>query len=430
MKNKTIITVALAVILMTCALFALSKLTDSPDIELTNSLTAFSVDEITQQSPEIAFNEPEKASAPSLSSANGVTSTRYEPVFPINISSEAVKSPVTLHYAVPEEMKKLYTELLEGLRSYKKDITFSSTANKDSFIKTLIYIRDLNPELFYIDWSSYNYTTRYDGRVTAVSFNYIYDEIPSKAQALENEVNRIVEQANKYPNLFERELFVHDYLVNNVTYLIDKTETGTAYGALINKKARCEGYARAFQLIMLRLGVPTFTVIGTTENERHMWNAVELYGNYYYVDVTLDDNAAEKSVTLYNENEISHSCFNIPEEILTKTHVISPLGSTDKFGAYQNLILPECNSYEFNYYRIRGLMVENLEQFKYVLEKNSPAKRACAFFKGEMPSSDSLQDAFKEFFGNLYSWGGYSVYYTPDDSPVFKRNVYEISWSN
>ena len=59
----------------------------------------------------------------------------------------------------------------------------------------------------------------------------------------------------------------------------------TAYGALVNKEAVCEGYAKAYKLLMDAMGIPCDVVI----NEEHAWNVVCLEGKWYLVDVTNDD---------------------------------------------------------------------------------------------------------------------------------------------
>ena len=64
------------------------------------------------------------------------------------------------------------------------------------------------------------------------------------------------------------------------------------YGALVNHRTVCEGYALAFDLIMDRLGVPC-SVIVSDWNEgdeyAHAWNQIGGYANDCYIDVTWDD---------------------------------------------------------------------------------------------------------------------------------------------
>ena len=85
---------------------------------------------------------------------------------------------------------------------------------------------------------------------------------------------------------------VFDWLRRSVTYAEgDGTATAyTAYGALVNKAARCEGIALAYYRLARALGLDCRILAGElTENgetDAHAWNAVKLGESWYHVDVT------------------------------------------------------------------------------------------------------------------------------------------------
>jgi hypothetical protein len=67
-----------------------------------------------------------------------------------------------------------------------------------------------------------------------------------------------------------------------------------AYGALVNGKATCSGYAKAFDLLAKSCGLSTTIVTGTARNSSgieapHAWNQIYLDGDWYNVDVTWED---------------------------------------------------------------------------------------------------------------------------------------------
>lgn len=111
---------------------------------------------------------------------------------------------------------------------------------------------------------------------------------------------------------WEKENAIHNWMVTNIDY--DTGAVGswwwkdepqehadTPYGALINHVAVCSGYAETFQLFMDMLGIPCMTVYGasgTDENE-HIWNLVQLDGQWYHTDVTWDDPVGQRPVTAY-----------------------------------------------------------------------------------------------------------------------------------
>ena len=130
-------------------------------------------------------------------------------------------------------------------------------------------------------------------------------------QELYQGLSEILQQAEGYADPWERELFLYDLLIERVTY--DRTISTelqnnltpsqqlphTAYGALINGSAVCDGYTYLFQLLCSYAGIPTTTVVGvaqqgeqaaTGESENHAWNLVKIGEEYYYCDPTWDDN--------------------------------------------------------------------------------------------------------------------------------------------
>lgn len=56
-----------------------------------------------------------------------------------------------------------------------------------------------------------------------------------------------------------------------------------AYGALVLRKAVCEGYSEAYEYLMNEVGIPTDSIISQTMN--HERNAVLIDGKFYYVTV-------------------------------------------------------------------------------------------------------------------------------------------------
>ena len=61
-----------------------------------------------------------------------------------------------------------------------------------------------------------------------------------------------------------------------------------AYGALIEGKSVCQGYAYAFKMLCDKAQIPCWIVTGYYR-EPHAWNYVWLDEEYYQVDVTWDD---------------------------------------------------------------------------------------------------------------------------------------------
>jgi hypothetical protein len=96
--------------------------------------------------------------------------------------------------------------------------------------------------------------------------------------------------------MYDKLLSIHDFVTSSTTYMSD-TEGAlfcySAYGALVDGKAVCEGYAEAFKLLCDREGLPCLTVVGTGNGGAHKWNMVQMEdGEWYTLDATWDDQAS------------------------------------------------------------------------------------------------------------------------------------------
>lgn len=167
-----------------------------------------------------------------------------------------------------------------------------------------------NPDVFYLSpnkmYLNIETTTKGQNKTYNVYINngeeanYLNEEFANKQEinlALEK-IEAIRKQIihNKTGNDYEDIKMVHDYLVENIEYDTSLQEKNiyNIYGALINGKCVCEGYARAFKYLLDGLGIESTMVIGkginsSGQSENHAWNYVKLENNWYAVDCTWDD---------------------------------------------------------------------------------------------------------------------------------------------
>lgn len=115
---------------------------------------------------------------------------------------------------------------------------------------------------------------------------------------------------------------LHDRLVRGCVYDVETAESEsaadgastpfTAYGALVDGKAVCAGYARAFVLLCQAAGLDAIYV--ADEGMNHGWNAVRLGGQTYFIDCTFDDPVPDRG------EYVSHEYFLRTAEQMEKTH--------------------------------------------------------------------------------------------------------------
>ena len=92
----------------------------------------------------------------------------------------------------------------------------------------------------------------------------------------------------------------------------------TAYGALIDGKANCQGYTDAFYMLGRMCGLNVGRIGGTANGGSHEWNTITYGdGKTYFIDVTAGDDTIQKTD---GGKEFSYIYFNAPVEIMQVTH--------------------------------------------------------------------------------------------------------------
>jgi hypothetical protein len=81
-------------------------------------------------------------------------------------------------------------------------------------------------------------------------------------------------------------LSIHDYLIVH-GYYDESINERTGYDLLTNGKTVCTGYTEVYRELLNMVGIPC--VYAASEEMRHIWNLVQIGGQWYHVDVTWDD---------------------------------------------------------------------------------------------------------------------------------------------
>ncbi|MDE6318598.1 MAG: hypothetical protein K2M22_02580 [Lachnospiraceae bacterium] len=146
-----------------------------------------------------------------------------------------------------------------------------------------------HPELF---WLNTIFTCKYDqNKICAeleLEFNMKKEELAAASTEFFNTTNSLLTQVENLGTPYEKERRLHDILIDKIAYEKGADKNQSAYSALVEGKSVCAGYARAYQYLMQRLGIPCYYCTGFAGTD-HAWNIVAMDDGYYNVDLTWDD---------------------------------------------------------------------------------------------------------------------------------------------
>lgn len=241
--------------------------------------------------------------------------------------------------------QKAYDQIQSGLVGMQNKISINSAVTPAAMQKVVQYVISDHPEVFYLNGTSMSYTgaTGNGTRRFTVSFTYSYDAdtVASMRAALRNAVLPMLAQANTHTDPVKKELSVHDALVEKCAYSTEAASNTaaypkafTAYGALVDGSAVCEGYAKAMKLLLDSAGLHSLYVTGTAdsggESGPHAWNMVYV-GKWYQVDATFDDPVYQTASGRYVQStRKSYTYFNF---VTKSDHNLGTFDSANPFSS-------------------------------------------------------------------------------------------------
>lgn len=151
-------------------------------------------------------------------------------------------------------------------------------------------------------------------------------------------------------NLYQKELAIHDYMVNSYRYDEEGKSTNPDSHSIRNllnyDKGVCDAYAFMFKALCNLNNIECEIVTGFLDGSPHAWNLVKIGEDYYNVDVTADDPVPD------NPEKVSHHYFNISDSLISKSH------KRDK-NSFANL---KCDKMDYNYYVINKAYFTNYQE--------------------------------------------------------------------
>lgn len=262
-----------------------------------------------------------------------------------------------------------------------------------------------NPDLFFVGRKC---VLRAENKKTWFSVDYTVDktEYDAMKKELDETCAEITASFSNPEDIWQTELEIHDYVVDNCNYVLDDDLIGsTAYGVLVNGSGACEGYSKAAKLLMDSAGIESAVISGEAESRKgekqpHMWNVVRLDGSWYHLDCTWDDPVDEsgdisKTYTYFNlDNKsisVTHSkfsydfgCSETKENYFIKTGAFFESYSRDDEKKLAEIIVKEIDRGNSTVY----FRFADKETFDYVIEDMVENERMYTVLKYAKKNSD------------------------------------------
>lgn len=254
-----------------------------------------------------------------------------------------------------EEMLEIYDSIVEAVRMGEETVPMIRDAAEYNTLLNLAAVEQLA-----FGHVSGRKSGDYDIETGYFPIEFTYrlsteemSEMNRRAEAAADEILALV---TADMTVYDKLKYFHDTLILSCESSRDYEYANTVYGALVEKKALCEGYSKAFSYLCNRSGIENMLVTGHT-NEAHMWNMVKVDGNWYHIDVTWDKPGGALAEA-YPEM-IMYQYFMVTDSVIENDHQITVISTPP----------PQALSTNENYFFKEGLYIRSEDEAEQVMEK-------------------------------------------------------------
>ena len=273
------------------------------------------------------------------------------------------------------KMQKLYNDLLKKMESlwyasgnmpvsdsgwgdyeyFFYCSNYGLTVDEAMFTATVFL--DANPMMFFAEkgiWSSY------DSVGIEIKKEYVSSSVRRNwDKKIKNYINSFSSALSGKNTLYHKALAIHDTLIRKTTYAfvpgtvspVSESWAHDITGPITKNSAVCEGYSRAYELLLNYYGGNCSYSHGFAFSSggggAHAWNIVQLDdGNYYFVDTTWDDPV---STYTNKDNNLSHDYFAVGTKSFYSDHTpdsgynSAVVPSNPRYGHYIISSVPSSN---------------------------------------------------------------------------------------
>lgn len=247
------------------------------------------------------------------------------PLFYIPVSAEEFGTPDEVAVYVKEQMLECKDKFSFSIKVKQED--FEKFENAQLFLKDLL--SKIEEKVFAHTGKSNEgdyLHNNYSGEETTmmcsfsngeyscnITYNVTYKTTKMQESYVGAKISDILSNLNlKGLSDYEKIKKIRNYICDNVAYDFEhKTDDNydlchTAYAALHDGKAVCDGYASLFYRLCLEAGIDCRIITGKADTEGgpedHAWNIVKLNNLYFFADITWDDVTHRSNIFLYGKN--------------------------------------------------------------------------------------------------------------------------------
>lgn len=335
-------------------------------------------------------------------------------------NSERIKDDACYSYRrfqLEKELQDDYDRLYGAIYNHEEEVLVECDSS-DVLEQLFTAVTYDHPELF---WTNNEYKYRENDEKNSFTMipSYAYDANQSSElqKQVDAEAEPILKKAQSMASDYEKVKCLYDWIIDETTYVNKKENNQNMLSMLLDKKAVCAGYSKAFKYLLDALKIPNAILqvqVKEKPEEYHVINMVMMDNEWYYLDPTAGDIKVKETYANYR-----YAYFAMTSKEIEALYI--PLQEYEESDAYKNTFFYQKGAYLESYdeNRIIEIITDNV---------NDPDP--CLAIKcSDQDTYEAVQQLFQtQHIFELFDLAGYSPhefeYYSLDDIQCFFLNYW------
>lgn len=243
--------------------------------------------------------------------------------------------------------------LYQSMLNFEKSCDMPAGVYREDVVNLIPLLEAECPELFHVDFSqdirySYSEASKEILKVF-ISYRLDADTYRNMLRQCESVIDGFIADTVGFSDA-QKEQYVFDAIAKTCRYTTEAAYAGTAYGALVSGRAKCDGISLAMKWCMEKMRIQCLCVTADCPGEPvgHAWNIIRLDGAYYTLDLTMSVPAENDSDT--GVEEIVYYRYNVSDAWANERYVIHQY--MERYAK-----IPACVSNAESYYAKMGYFI-------------------------------------------------------------------------
>ena len=276
-------------------------------------------------------------------------------------SGTSVAELLVRYPSLTKVQRAVYREMLERVRAGEVTFKVLEPCQSEDVAVAVEALKYDHPELFWITGAAKLATETRGASVTrtiTLETECPLALVPTLQVRIDAETRKFARTIPSSASSYEKVRAAYEFIIMNTSYDYGAPHDQSMAGALLDHRAVCSGYAKAFCHLLRSVDVPCACVRGTAisgdVSGPHLWNVVCIDGVYTHVDVTWGEIEAAQDAGRERAKDVSYGYLCVTTEEVLRSRTIG-----------DGQLLPQCTSRAYDWFGRQGLLLDKFSETEF-----------------------------------------------------------------